>query len=150
MSVDFVTTRVIPAFHRFLQWTESKPYSVQEAQQEFQQTLLTWIKDADPKGPFFFGSEMTMADVQMAPWAIRLWVFEHFKNLSAVPAEGKGGDHEELWKRWRKWVDAVETRESVANTMSEKEFYLPLYERYHNDTAMSELVSRVPNRMVKC
>ena len=71
VSVDYVTTRIIPAFHRFLQWTEGKPYSVEEAQKELQGTLLTWIKDADAEGPFFAGGEMSMADVQLAPWAIR-------------------------------------------------------------------------------
>ena len=65
-----MTTRVIPAFHRFLQWTKEKPYSVEDAQKEFRSTLLTWIKDADPEGPFFAGKEMSMVDVQMAPWAI--------------------------------------------------------------------------------
>jgi glutathione S-transferase len=134
-----VTTRVIPAFHRFLQWTDSKPYSLQEAQAEFRQTLLTWIKDASPTGPFFFGEEMTMADIQMAPWAIRLWIFEHFKSVPAVPAEGEDQENEESWKRWRKWVNAVENRESVTNTLSEREYYLPLYERYHQDIAQSEL-----------
>lgn len=70
VSIDYVTTRIIPAFHRFLQWTKGKPYSVEDAQKEFQSTLLTWIKDADPEGPFFAGKEMSMVDVQMAPWAI--------------------------------------------------------------------------------
>lgn len=136
-----MTTRIIPAFHRFLQWTEQKTYTLEEAQKEFQQALLTWIKDADPTGPFFLGDTLSMCDVQMVPWAIRLWVFEHFKKVPATPEEGQGGENEELWTRWQKWLKAVETRESVTNTMSDKERYLPIYNRYHNDTAMSELVS---------
>ena len=74
---------------------------------------------------------------------IGLWVFEHFKGVPATPKEGEGGDDEKLWARWRKWLNAVETRESVTNTMSEREYYLPIYNRYHNDTAQSELVSSI-------
>ena len=71
ISIDFVTTRIIPAFHRFLQWTEHKPYSLQEAQQELREALLSWIKEADGTGPFFAGREFGMGDVQLVPWAIR-------------------------------------------------------------------------------
>ena len=69
-----------------------------------------------------------------------LWVFTHFKSLPATPSPGEAtGQDEKLWTRWRTWLDAVENRPSVRNTMSEREYYLPIYERYHNDSAMSEL-----------
>jgi glutathione S-transferase len=71
ISIDFVTTRIIPAFHRFIQWTEQKPYGLEEAQKEFQAALLTWIKDADREGPFFAGEKFSMADVQLGPWLTR-------------------------------------------------------------------------------
>lgn len=140
ISIDYVTSRIIPAFHRFLQHTPDKPYSIDEARREFLGTLLTFIKDADPQGPFFAGQEFTMPDVILAPWAIRLWIFDHFKEGGlGIPAEGQGGKDEEGWKRWRVWSKAVEERDSVRNTMSEKEHYLPLWQRYADDKAMSEL-----------
>ena len=68
VSIDYVTSRIIPAFHRFLQHTDEKPYSLDEARQEFLKTLITFIADADPEGPFFDGKELSMADVILAPW----------------------------------------------------------------------------------
>ena len=66
-------------------------------------------------------------------------MFDHFKGGLGVPAEGEGGKDEKLWARWRKWLKAVEERPSVRDTLSEKEMYLPIYQRYHEDTAQSEL-----------
>lgn len=139
IAIDYVTSRIIPAFHRFLQHTPEKPYSLDDARKEFLGTLLTWIKDADAKGPFFAGTELSMPDVILGPWAVRLWVFDHFKGGLGAPNPGEGGEDEKLWERWRAWSKAVEERESVQATLSEREYYLPLYERYATDTAMSEL-----------
>ncbi len=68
-----------------------------------------------------------------------MWVFDHFKGGLGIPEAGKGGEDEELWNRWRQWSDAVSSRESVVETMSEREHYLPIYQRYAEDRAMSEM-----------
>jgi len=68
-----------------------------------------------------------------------MWVFDHFKGGLGIPAPGQGGDDEELWNRWRKWSDAVTSRKSVTETMSEQEHYMPIYQRYAEDRAMSEM-----------
>jgi glutathione S-transferase len=70
---------------------------------------------------------------------VRLWVFDHFKGGIGIPDEGKAGDDEEVWNRWRKWLAAIEERDSVKKTTSEKEYYLPIYQRYADNTAQSEL-----------
>ena len=104
-----------------------------------------------------------MVDVAFAPWAVRLWVFDHFKEGGlGLPEKGKGGKDEEAWERWRVWAEAVAERESVKGTLSEREHYLPLvscdfpadpinnllagdvltfsqYQRYADDTAQSEM-----------
>jgi glutathione S-transferase len=56
-----------------------------------------------------------------------------------IPEEEKGGKDEQIWVRWRKWVAAVEDRKSIKETTSEKAHYLPIYQRYADDTAQSEL-----------
>jgi glutathione S-transferase len=68
-----------------------------------------------------------------------MWVFDHFKGGLGIPDAGQGGEDEELWNRWRKWAHAVSSRESVEGTMSETEHYMPIYLRYAEDRAMSEL-----------
>lgn len=137
--VDYVTSRIIPAFHRYLQHTDEKPYSLGEARTEFLGTLKMWIKEADAEGPYFLGKDFTMADICLAPWAVRLWVFDHYKGGLKIPEEGQGGEDEEAWARWRSWRKAIESRPSVRDTLSERQYYLSIYQKYAEDRAQSEL-----------
>jgi glutathione S-transferase len=139
---DFMTSRIIPAFHRFLQ-SQDDEKGLQEVQQEFLDKLKEFANEMDPGGPFFLGKEPSLVDFVVAPWAVRLWVFDHFKGGLGIPAEGKGGDDEKVWARWRRWVEAVESRPSIRDTLSEKEHYLPIYKRYADNVAQSELAKAV-------
>lgn len=67
---------------------------------------------------------------------MRLWVFDHYKQGLGMP---EGGEDGEVWARLRKWQKALEERPSIRNTLSEKEHYLPIYQRYADDKAQSEL-----------
>ncbi|KAI1464905.1 putative glutathione-S-transferase theta, GST [Daldinia caldariorum] len=141
---DFVTSRVVPAFHRLLQFQPLKHEGggeerLDELRREFRSRLLEFAREMDPRGPFFFGPELSLVDIVMIPWAVRLWVFEEFKGGLRVPEPGQGGPDEEAWARWRKWLDASSSRESVRKTTSEQEHYLPIYKRYAEDLAQSEL-----------
>jgi len=42
-----------------------------EARDEFLGHLKTFAKEMDSKGPFFMGSEPSLIDLVVAPWAIR-------------------------------------------------------------------------------
>ncbi|KAH7413282.1 glutathione transferase omega-1 [Cadophora sp. MPI-SDFR-AT-0126] len=130
--IDFVTSRIIPAFHRFLQHQPSSSSSIDGVRADFLDKLKQFTEAMDPVGPYFLGKEVSLIDLVLAPWAVRLWVFEHFKGGLKIPQE-------EVWKRWRTWLSVVEQRESVISTTSEKEHYLPIYQRYADDTAQSEL-----------
>jgi glutathione S-transferase len=136
-----VGSRIIPAYHRFLQHQGSD--GLKEKQTEFLNHLKEFTSEMDPSGPFFLGAEFTLIDIVLAPWANRLWVFDHFKGGSGIPEEGQGGNFEEVWKRWRKWLNAVEERRSVKETLSEKEHYLPIYGRYARDEAQSEAAKAI-------
>ncbi|OAP57792.1 hypothetical protein AYL99_08530 [Fonsecaea erecta] len=125
--------------HRFLQHTEKSPYTLEKARAELLNGLKTWISSADPEGPYFMGKDFTFADVALAPWAVRMWVLDHFKGGLGIPPPGQGGEDEELWNRWRKWNDVVTSRKSVTETLSDQEHYMPIYQRYAEDRAMSEM-----------
>ncbi|KAI1456033.1 putative glutathione-S-transferase theta, GST [Annulohypoxylon moriforme] len=141
--VDFVTSRVIPAFHRLLQFQPSAhpdgARKLNDLRRELRNHLLEFAREADARGPLFFGPDINLVDIALMPWADRLWVFEEFKGGLGVPELGKGGEDEEGWGRWRKWVGAATGRESVKRTTSQREYLLPIYRRYADDTAMSEL-----------
>jgi len=103
--------------------------------------LKTFIKEADPDGPFFLGPTFSMVDIALAPWLIRLWVFDHFKTggLGMPEAGEEGGQEHETWPRWRKWAAAVKERRSVQETTSARERYIPAYQRYAEDTTQSQV-----------
>lgn len=142
---DFVASRVVSAFHRFLQYQPEANASPEEAEAGRDKVrtdllgfLKTWISEADPEGPYFLGKEISLPDLVLAPWAIRLWVFDHFKEGLGLPTEGSAED-DQAWQRWRKWIKAIEARKSIQQTTSEKEYYLPIYKRYADNVAQSEL-----------
>jgi len=129
---DFVTSRIIPAFHRFLQHQPSSSSSIDDVRAEFLDKLKQFTEAMDPVGPYFLGEEVSLIDLILAPWAVRLWVFDHFKGGLNIP-QG------EAWERWGKWLSVIEKRQSVISTTSDREHYLPIYQRYADDTAQSEL-----------
>ncbi|KAI0127333.1 glutathione-S-transferase theta, GST [Xylariales sp. AK1849] len=140
---DFVTSRIIPAFHRLLQFqpaqSDDGEARLEKLRAEYRDKLLEFARDLDPSGPYFLGQAISTADIVLAPWVVRHWVFDKFKGGLGIPEVGKGGKDEETWARWRKWVEALEGRDSVKKTTSEEEYYLPIYKRYADDEAQSEL-----------
>lgn len=138
---DYVGTRIVPAYHRFLQHQGDD--GLQEKRHEFLNHLKEFTKEMHPEGPYFLGNEFSLIDIVIAPWANRLWVFDHFKGGLGLPDEGKGGDDEKVWARWRKWLEAVESRKTIKETLSEREHYLPIYQRYAEDKAQSEAAKAV-------
>lgn len=106
---------------------------------EFLGRLKEFAAEMDGEGPFFLGKEPSLIDFVVAPWVVRLWVFDHFKGGVGISDEGTGGEDEDVWARLRKWKAAVEERPSVRDTTSERERYLPIYQRYADDTAQSEM-----------
>ena len=130
-----VGSRIIPAYYRFLQHQGD---GLKERQTEFLNHLKEFTSEMDPEGPFFLGKEFTLIDIVLAPWAERLWVFDHFKGELGIPGEGEGGGFEVVWERWRRWAGAVESRRSVRETLSEREYSVPTYAKYARDEAQSE------------
>jgi len=132
--IDYVTSRIIPSFHRFLQYqpkSASDP-GLEKVRSEFHSSIKQFAEEMDPEGPYFLGPEISLIDLVIAPWALRLWVFDHFKDGLNLP-QGK------IWERFEKWSNAVSERKSVAKTTSLREHYLPIYQRYADDKAQSEL-----------
>lgn len=147
--IDHISTRIIPAFYKFLQHTEQKPYSLDEARGELLKHIKTFIKEADPEGPFFLGERFSMVDVMLAPWLCRLFLFDVYKGGVGIPEEGQGGEDEQVWQRWRKWAKATQERESVQDTLSERQQYIDAYKRYAEDTTQSQVgqATRSGNRL---
>ena len=140
--MDHASSRIVPAFYRFLQHTPEKEYSLDSAREEFTKHVLTWIKEADPTGPFANGKQISMADVVVIPWAMRIFLIDHYKGGSGVPTKAESipeGEDKEAWERWVKWFEAISGRESVQRTLSERQKYIDVYQRYAEDTTGSQV-----------
>lgn len=138
--MDFIGSRIVPAFYRFCQYQPHSSYSIEVARADFLGHLKTFIQEADTEGPFFLGPTLSMVDIALAPWLIRLWVFIHFKTGGlGMPDPVKGSEDEATWARWRKWATAIEERRSVQETTSSRERYIPAYQRYAEDTTQSKV-----------
>ncbi|KAI3340064.1 putative glutathione S-transferase [Ustulina deusta] len=144
--MDYVTSRVIPAYHRLLQFQPASydgdgAARLDELRAELRKCLLEFAAEmADAAhGPFFAGRDIGLVDIALLPFATRLWVFDEFKGGLGIPEKGKEGEDEDRWDRWRVWLDAVGDRDSVRNTLSDREHYLPIYKRYADDVAQSEV-----------
>ncbi|KAI9878783.1 MAG: hypothetical protein M1830_010524 [Pleopsidium flavum] len=129
---DFVTSRIIPSFHRFLQFQpEQFSTTVDKVRSDFLENILQFTMEMEKEGPFFLGKDPSLIDFVMAPWAVRLWVFDHYKGGAGVPPPDEGGADEDAWARWRTWLAAVRERKSIKETTSDWE--------NADNTAQSEL-----------
>ena len=68
---DYCTSRIIPAFHRYLQY---QPMDDKEGLREVKEELLGKLKEfaneIDDTGPFFLGKEPSLIDFVVAPWVV--------------------------------------------------------------------------------
>ena len=150
--IDHVGGKICKAFYQLLQHTPESSYGINDARAELKKAVLEWIKEADPAGPFWNGPEISMADLTLAPWNERLFLIEHYKQGGVgFPFYGNygkrdpeeehtgSGEDAEAWERWMKWSKAISERESVKNTLSERDMYLASYKRYAENTTGSEV-----------
>ncbi|KAK3949899.1 glutathione S-transferase [Pseudoneurospora amorphoporcata] len=143
--IDHISSRIVPAFYRFIQHTPDKPYTIEEIRTEFHNYLKAFAKEmlfspSSSPGPFFLGKRFSLVDIMLAPWAKRLFLIDHYKPGGVgIPSAGHRGEDEKVWKRWEEWYKAVVERESVKNTWSDNEQYVGAYKRYAEDTTQSEV-----------
>lgn len=65
---DFCTSRIIPSFHRFLQFQPlSDEAGLEQVRNEFRGKLKEFTKEMDKEGPFFLGKEPSLIDFVVAP-----------------------------------------------------------------------------------
>ncbi|OTA91511.1 hypothetical protein M434DRAFT_22394 [Hypoxylon sp. CO27-5] len=147
--IDHISNKIIPGFYRFLQHTPEKEYSIEDARANFLGHIKTLVNEmleneseGEESGPWFLGQTFSLVDVMLAPWAKRLFLIDHYKPGGlGIPAPGQAGNDEggKVWARWRKWFDAITSRQSVKDTWSDDEQYIAAYRRYAEDTTQSEV-----------
>ncbi|CAG8044319.1 unnamed protein product [Penicillium salamii] len=131
--IDYVKDQIIPSFHGFLQCqsagADDAEASLDRAQQNLLNHLKVWTCGMDPQGLFFLGESVSAPDSMLAPWAIRLWVFDVFESGLGIP-DGPSGPDGFNWERWETWLDAVESMKSIQGTTSDPREYSPTYRSF--------------------
>lgn len=121
-----MSTRIVPVFHRYLQFLPATDLpGVEEKRQEFLDTLLTFseaMRELKEGGFFFGGSSPIMVDLIAVPWLQRFWVLDECKGPFFVPQTTK-------WKRWNAWVKSLSDLKSYNETESDREPTRKLYKR---------------------
>lgn len=135
--IDHISSRIIPAFYKFIQHTPEKAYSLDQVRQEFQGHLRTFAKELDEAGPWFLGEDFSLVDISLAPWVLRLFLIDHYKPGGVQIPDPDSSEDDDVWRRWRKWAAAIKDRESSKQTWSDDERYIAAYKRYAEDTTNS-------------
>ncbi len=115
--IDFINKSVIPAFFRFLQAQPNEPEKQALALAELNAVLGNL--SAQRKGPYYFGDDISLVDIFIAPWAVRDFIIIDHRGFKRDDV--KGG--------WAEWAQFLEARPSVVKTtsVSGSGFYLLTY-----------------------
>jgi len=126
LAIDHVTKSIIPSFFKLLQ-TQDK-----EGQDTALQSLYDALNGFSARfiggGPFFAGSELTLADLSLIPWVGRLYIVERHRGFSRSRTEPK----------FQSWAEHVSGLHIFKKTTSEPQYYEQIYGRYLRNEAQSE------------
>lgn len=152
--IDHISSRIVPAFYKFLQHTPEKDsqYTIGDARDALLGPIKTFVQQLlemdderesmqQSSGPWFLGDRFSLVDITLIPWALRLFLIDHYKKPDGVgiPEPGQGGEDEKVWNRWRTWYAEVQKRDSVTSTISEDQKYIEVYKRYAEDETGSQV-----------
>lgn len=102
-----INARIAPAFYAVLDH-DAPSAALQTALHEL-------TAAADAQGPFFLGEDLSLVDVHLAPFALR---------LSRILGPLRGWTTAPSGTRWQRWVDALEADKNVEATTSGRQLYL--------------------------
>jgi glutathione S-transferase len=91
----------------------------------FLESRLETIRGQDADGPFWMGSQLSLADLAMYPFFERLPVFHHYRGVT-IPAS---------CTRLRRWLDTLTERAAVEATAHDLDYFVPRYANYASGTA---------------
>ena len=109
-----------------------------ERQQAFN-TILSGLEEftTQSKGVYFGGDEgMNLVDCVLFPYAWRLYVLEHYRNLK-IPTNGA------IWSKYHRWLDQVSHLPHVQKTLPDVDKYLVHVEKYASGRARSKVGNAV-------
>lgn len=125
LAIDHVTKTIVPGFFKLLQAQDEDSRS--GARAALEQSLLTFASFIKSPGPYLAGSQLTLGDLVLAPFAYRFFILEKHRGFTVHKSDEK----------LRAWISAIEKLPSYQNTRSEKDLYEQFYKRYLDDVTES-------------
>jgi len=122
---DYISKTLVPAFYKLLQAKE--PSDRPEAKTKLIEALKTWTAEIEGDPWFLPGEGMSIVDVALAPWCVRMFLITKHRDFHI----------EDVGPKFVKWFEAVMARESVKNTSSDQDMVEKVYQRYLDNTAQS-------------
>lgn len=124
--INHINTDLLVAFYALLQNTDLARQA--DLITCLQAQLDRLAQAADERGPYFLGAALSLVDVHLAPWALRLRTILHPRRgwPAAAPASAS---------RWARWLDALERDAHVKATTSADDLYADTADMLINDPA---------------
>ncbi|KZV87844.1 glutathione S-transferase [Exidia glandulosa HHB12029] len=124
--IDYIAKTIVPAFMRLVMAQD--PAEQSKLLNDYYDALKKYAEQIAPGGPYFLGPKFSLVDATIAPWVVRDYII----------TEHRGYTRSAAGEAWEKYSQAIETRDSIVNTASEKQYYAQIYARYLKNEAMSE------------
>ncbi|RSL46898.1 hypothetical protein CEP53_010145 [Fusarium sp. AF-6] len=110
--IGHINNRIVPPLFTLLQTQEIALQH--DASERLQTSIDSLVQAADEQGPFFLGPNLSLVDIHLAPFALRLpRILTSLRGWSPPPPGS----------RWARWLDAIESDESIRATTSDHELY---------------------------
>ncbi|KZV84991.1 glutathione S-transferase [Exidia glandulosa HHB12029] len=119
--IDYISKTVVPAFRQLV--LAQDPAEQSKALSNYYEALKPFIEQIAPGGPYFLGAKFSLVDATIAPWVVRDFIHTKYR----------GYERSAAGEAWEKYSQAIETRDSIVNTSSDKEYYKQIYAKYLQD-----------------
>jgi len=130
IMASWVDRQICSPFYRVLIRKDQKERD--DAFAELLANLRVFAKNIHPQGPFFYGTDLSIVDVALAPWAYRFYILEHYRGKGfGIPA------NDTTLSPYFRWYDAVVELPAVKDTLQDKKKLAAVYERYADASAKS-------------
>ncbi|KAK3394548.1 hypothetical protein B0H63DRAFT_555753 [Podospora didyma] len=111
--IDFINTKIVPSFYSLLAAKDKKSES--EGIKGLQRDILRLVQNAEAGGPYFLGDQMSLVDINFAPFALRLSrLLQPYRNWTPPTDES----------RWKQWIEALENNPHIRSTTSADSLYI--------------------------
>jgi len=128
LACQEVSSAIVPGFYGLLQAQsdEDREKAREKLYAAFDGFYERWFT---PEGPWIRGKEFGLVDAALAPFFVRFFLIEKYRDFKTERLPGRFGE----------WKKAILERKSVKETTSETPAYEVSYARYLKDEAQSEV-----------